>query len=541
MMKLLQNFPLWLLCGILYGLSWPIFEELNLSFLAWFAFVPLFIFLEKNRYNFWKSMGGAYAAMVVFGACTAAWLFNFPQSTVEIAAIFFLEEFYFFFPFLPFFFLQKKLGFQKALWLFPFLWTVWEWTYLHLEFTMGTHLSAYSQSSNIWLIQFIDLTGMWGVSFWLMLFNILIYKAFVQYGSNWRAKPFYLKTAKISAAMLALPLLYSAFAFQQYDNMAGDAISVSLIPTQYSAPYMKQPESGRLVVEQTLHRTDSLAFAHRDQQAQSDLYVWPETGAPYSMGFSNLGSLLQEAVNDWDAALLTGCKGVPGDTTETDQRRYVSAALISSQQQAPTYHHKTALTPGQEMLPYHSLLAKIPNFSIPENDTRFYKKGQTSTPLNLTTRNGRSFKVGASLCFEQWYPHHWAALARNGADFYVHIAGEGWYGDIGFQQFMANVSRMRCIENRHGAARCANVGLSMFINPLGQMSQHSKKDTIETSTAMLIASQVVSWYAQFPNWFPLTCVFTFFGALVFFIKKQTKTSPQVFNYKKQPSPLNISI
>ncbi|MFT5999861.1 MAG: hypothetical protein ACI81P_002320 [Neolewinella sp.] len=44
-----------LLClttGILHGLSWPILPDVNLSFLAWFAFVPLFILLERHQHSF---------------------------------------------------------------------------------------------------------------------------------------------------------------------------------------------------------------------------------------------------------------------------------------------------------------------------------------------------------------------------------------------------------------------------------------------------------------------------------------------------------
>lgn len=531
-MKFLQHFPLWLLTGLLYGLSWPILEDINLSFLAWFAFVPLFVFLEKNQDNFWKSMGGAYAAMVVFGTLSAGWLFNFPQPVWQVAIIFFLEEFYFFVPFIPLFFLQKKLGFQRALWLFPLLWTVWEWTYLQLEFTMGTHLSPYSQSSNVWLIQYVDWTGMWGVAFWLMTFNVLIFNALRKANNRWHTRIFFIKTAKISLVMLGLPLLYSGYAFQQYRDLAGEQLRVSLIPTQYTAEYLNQPKNGRNVVEETLYRTDSLAFSQLDNDRASDLYVWPETGTDYSMGFSNLGTLLQEAVNDWDAALLTGCKGTPADTTANDQRRHVSGVLISSQQSALVYHHKTALTPGQEMLPFHRLLAQLPHFPFPEYSPRFYKKGKVSAPLLLTTRTGQQFQVGNSLCFEQWHPNHWAALARNGADFMIHIAGEGWYGDIGFQQFMANVSRMRCIENRRSAARCANIGLSLFINPLGQIYAQSKKGTLEMETAALIAVSGLSWYARFPNWFPLSCLLVLGAAVLFLLRKSPITNHSTRNQQR---------
>lgn len=531
-MKALHYLPLCLLTGLLYGLSWPIFEGINLSFLAWFAFVPLFIFLEKNRNFFWKSMGGSYAAMVIFGTISASWLFNFPQAKAQIALIFFLEQLYAAFPFILFFFLQKKLGFQKSVWLFPLLWTVWEWAYLHVEFTMGTHLSAYSQSSNIWLIQYIDVTGMWGISFWLMLFNVLIYKAYQKVNAKWKSKDFYFKIIKISAVMLTLPLLYGAYAFFKYNNSDNKSIQISLIPTQFSADYIMNRNNRRAITEQTLHRTDSIAFAQLENKRPSDLYLWPETGTRSAINIVNLERLLQEATQEWGAALLTGCRGIPENYSEKDQRTFISGALISSTQKETVYHHKTTLCPGQEVIPYHELLAKIPDFPIAENNPHYFKKGQESLPLSLKTQDGQQFQVGVSLCFEQWYPHHWAALARNGADFYTHLTEEAWYGSLGFQQFMANVSRLRTIENRKGTARCANVGLSLFIDPFGRFYHSSEEGTLHATTASIAASKVITWYAQYPNWFPFTCLFVFVAGLAFFVKPE-KWSIRMADFSKR--------
>ncbi len=429
--------PQWLIGGLLYGLSWPIFEGVNLSFLAWFAFVPLFLHVEKNGHSFWQAMLGGYAAMLVFGACTGSWLFHFPQGKGLIAVVTLLELFYIFLPFIPLFILHRRMGFQRAIWLFPLLWTVWEWTYLHLDFTMGTHLSAYSQSSNTWLIQYLDLTGMWGLSFWLMLFNVLLYKAYVASARQLFSAQFAKRMARVALPMLALPLLYGQVAHARYVATPGEWLDVALVPTNFTAAELNTPSLGTFIVENTLHRTDSLAFSRRATDLPAaDLYVWPETGLNYQMGYSNLSTLLQDAVNDWDGALLTGCKGVPAHYDSTDLRTYVSGALLAPN--APTsYHHKTRLTPGQEAIPYHHWLAQLPGFPVPATDPRFFRRGASAQPLQLTTRRGKSFQVGVSLCFEQWYPNQWAALAKNGADFFVHLAGEGWYGTVGFQRFMA--------------------------------------------------------------------------------------------------------
>jgi len=517
-MKNLTQTPLWLISGILYGLSWPILEGINLSFLAWFAFVPLFLYLEKNQHHFWKNMAACYAAMVVFGCFSAAWLFNFPKATYEIAIIFFLEEVYFTIPFLLLFLLKKRFGFERSLWLFPLIWMLWEWIYLDLEFTMGTHLSAYSQSSNIWLIQYVDLTGMWGLSFWLMLFNVLLYKIYKKAEGKIFRPGFLMKTGKICLVMLGVPMLYSVFALQQYQDETERSAVVSLIPTQFSGKYLFDPQNQQSVVEQTLHRTDSLAFSQIDLGGSSDLYVWPETGMSYDLNYSNLGPLLRQATQDWDAALLTGCQGKDTNAPDLDPRSFVSGALIDPQGLEPLYHHKTVLTPGQEVIPYHAILAKLPSFPIPEMSPNYFKRGQNSLPLELRTKDRKVFNIGVSLCYEQWYPQHWARLAKNGTDFYIHLAGESWYGNMGFQTFMANVSRMRCIENRRQGARCANMGQSMFIDQFGRKIGTDGKGAMESFTEELKALDGVTPYAQFPNAVPILGMIALFFLSIIFSK-----------------------
>ena len=61
---------------------------------------------------------------------------------------------------------------------------------------------------------------------------------------------------------------------------------------------------------------------------------------------------------------------------------------------------------------------------------RFKKRGVDAQPLPLTTWDGKTFELGVSLCFEQWYPAYLAELTRNGAEVFLHLAGENWYGEV---------------------------------------------------------------------------------------------------------------
>jgi apolipoprotein N-acyltransferase len=493
------------------------FDDANLSFLAWFAFVPHFLFLEANQRNFWKSILASYLGTLVYVFIAAGWLFYFPRSASEIASMIMIETVSIFGAFIPFCWLQRKWGFDKALWTFPAIWVVWEWMYVPLEFTMGTHILAYSQSSNLWLVQFIDITGAWGLSGWVIVVNILAFNLYKQ----WKLEGLTIKLAKRSAlyasGAIGLPLLYAGASFLFYGNgKNGESILVSLVPTHYGADVLSNADYHAAMAEETLHRTDSIAFAQLDAGRKSDLYVWPETGIAFDMMEGNLNDLLFEATSDWKGALLTGGKGL-----SNEQQPYVAGILIDPKRQAPVYHYKTVLTPGQEAIPYHHWLAKLPFFPIPERN--YYKKGDASMPLPIHTNSGKTVLLGVSLCFEQWYPSHWVDLARNGAVFYAHLAGEGWYGNFGFQPFMANVTRLRAIENRRPVARCANVGKTLFIDRMGRYSP-VQSDALAPIQKHLYASDVITIYNAFPNWLPIACLL----GLLYMALASYKTSDKRF-------------
>lgn len=174
--------------------------------------------------------------------------------------------------------------------------------------------------------------------------------------------------------MLCIPVLYSTYAYQRASKQSQAALKVTLVPTQFPASELSNPQNFVRIIEETLHRSDSLAFYMADIGQFSDLYLWPETGVPYQLAYSNLGSLLFEAVSDWQGALLTGCRGVPGIQDTLDKRTYVSGVLLSHKNSAPEFHHKTILTPGHEVIPYHHWLARIPGFPVAETSPGFIGK-----------------------------------------------------------------------------------------------------------------------------------------------------------------------
>lgn len=515
-MKRFIKSNLWVISAVLYPLSWVTYSGPNLSFLAWIAFVPLFIYLSEQTAIFRRFYGSGLAVITSWTIVAAGWLFLFPMDKWLVAIAFISGTLHISFPFILLFFLQKKLSFPKSLLLFPFIWVAWEWIYLLLPHMMVTHPLPYGQGDNLWLIQMADLGGMWLISFWVMLFNVLIYLAVRKHNYNLGSMAFLVSGSKVSAAMILPPLLYCGFIFQNSNLQSDKSVQVSIVPTQFEPNYLTDQKNQKTIIEQTLHRTDSLAYDLASANKNSDLYVWPEAGTSYWMAFENINTLLHQATTDWRGSLITGSQEVRSTGEHQDQ--YVSGVLITPQLHDVTtpvqYHHKIALVPGSETIPYHDILSVL--FPSLKTSKKNYTYGNSFEPLQLLTKDNEIFQTGVSLCYEQWFPSIWTKQVQNGAEFFVHMAAEGWYGDKGFAQFMANVSRFRAVENRRSVARSSNMGLSMFINAYGQSYKKINYGSLDMVTAEVSTSKKMTLFSRHPNLFPKFCLYLITFSLVYF-------------------------
>jgi apolipoprotein N-acyltransferase len=71
------------------------------------------------------------------------------------------------------------------------------------------------------------------------------------------------------------------------------------------------------------------------------------------------------------------------------------------------------------------------------------------------------------------YGEHCAAYVREGAQLLTVITNDAWWGDTpGYRQHL-NYSRLRAIETRRDIARCANTGISAFIDQKGRIHERS--------------------------------------------------------------------
>jgi apolipoprotein N-acyltransferase len=499
--------------------------------------VPLFLSLKEVQ-SFPRFLGRVYFAMFVTSIIGMSWLM---MSTVSgTILLFFGGAAIFTVPFAGFYFIRRIIGWRAALWSAPFIWTAWEWLYLQSEGSVGWLGMGVTQSNLHWLVQYIDITGMWGITFWLVLFNVLMVMAveggeFSVFSFQFSVKPLLkaenakLKTAMsrfafVACLMLVVPLGYSAYVFIQAATVpegTGREISVLLVQPNVN-PWEKLTEQSRpTVLRKTITLTNN---ALAELETKPDLIIWPETAVPYVLTEQkDVRETVYRGVTRWETPLLTGlfdmdnAEGNKTPASEDGQQKrefFNGAALLSPKpeeigkrlnvESSPVYH-KRVLMPFIERVPYVDRFPALQQLAIDFGTGNGISRGREATVLPLHTQQGDETKVAAAICYEYLYPAEMAELVRNGAQMVALITNEGWFSHTHGEYQMAAFSRLRSIETRRAMARTANTGMTWLIDRYGSVHEQAPWWSEQTLSGKIALSDEISLYVRFTDCFPKTC------------------------------------
>lgn len=500
------SIPNWLKSAILYGLSWSMIFGLNLNFLAWFAFVPLFISLE-NKHTFWSFFKHAFLFSIVayfiichgFTIIVKRQILTITGSVNELLMS--SVSFAILYP------VKKKFGWKKALLFYPFIIVIWEFVYQSFEHTYGYLMLSHSQSQNLWLIQFIDTFGVLSIGFWVMLFNVLIYFEYKKYRENKFTNKFIKRIVILCLLMLIPPSIYSLIKFSKFEKQENEKVNITLINSNFSI--LKDTYNDVIdKVNRLTYITDSINYTFQNKKFSTDLYVWHEGAVTFGEKSDFIG-FLDTAVNDWQTPLLTGMTVYANDSSKIDRRRLNRAAVIpvgANLQTELSHYNKVRLAAGNEVVPYHEFFNKFSFFPIDLYDSLFFKRGEEIKLVEFKTQKGQIVKIGTPICMEQDYPFVWNEMSRNGAEFFVQLSVESWWILPYFKEQMSFITRLRAIETGKYVARCSNGGKTQFYDSFGRI--YATTNNVEgTVTANVNLSEKVTFFSKNENIFPLLCLF----------------------------------
>jgi apolipoprotein N-acyltransferase len=498
-----RDFYLTLLSALLFSLSFP---PSPLGFVAYFCLFPLVIALRG------KNIFSAFKIGYLFGLISnSILLFWVGWATVPgaIAAIVLLCLYT---AFLCWFYAcMQKRWHDGALFFLPFLWVAMEYVRSLTEISFPWLNLSYTQTYYLPLIQHASIWGNYAVSFWIVWLNLLGY-LWVQNIKRWKI------CLTLFAVLIILPYVYGLKVMSE--PVKGEEIKIALLQGNIEQK-IKWDEQFLDYNMQTY-----MEMSRKAAQERVDLIVWPESAAPCYLAAESLYfRQVQSMCDELRTPLLIGTndyRSVPPDKLDY----YNSAFLFTPQGGYPQVYNKIHLVPFSEKVPYeekHHLSEKI---QLGQSDF--------SSGTELTIFKIPSGKFATLICFESVYPELVRAFVNHGAQFLANITNDGWFGKTHGPYQHARIAIFRAIENRISIARCANTGISMFIDPFGRTSQVTKiftrtivADMIRVKSDGNSSPMKRTLYGRYGDWFAqICCLVSFFALFLALIRKTSALNRQ---------------
>ncbi|ROL61388.1 apolipoprotein N-acyltransferase [Bacteroidetes/Chlorobi group bacterium ChocPot_Mid] len=534
-----QTYIIGWLTGILLALAFPPFP---FHFIAFFAFIPLLFSLEvrKGEKSFWL----IYITFFIYHTMTNWWIGSWqtnadPFLMASGIILSFFHPLFFLVPVYSYLFIRKKYGLSFALWLFPFIWTAFEWLHSLGELNYPWLTIGYTQAYNIVWLQFADISGIWGVSFIIILINSLLARLFINENSLQFSllncqKVKGIKFIFLSVVLLILfPYIYGIFRINEFEHSKiikkNKNVKIGIVQPNIN-PWAKWERNVPEQIRLHLKLQDSLL----KYQPDIDFFLWSETAIPYqdlNMNSSHDFGELKYWVDYRDIAVLTGLADIKlyrkGDRIPktvkqlegTDSFYYESfnaAVIINPDLPDSLYqiYHKMRLTPFSERFPYGKYLSFATEWFKWGVGISSWNTGEKQFPLLLNRKQKSeenksnlksNVKIGAVICIESIYPDFTREYVNQGAGILVVITNDAWFNHTFGPEQHFIMSQVRAIETRRYIARCANSGISGFISPSGEIIKLMEQYKVIADAESVPILKDKSIYVLLGDWLVYLC------------------------------------
>lgn len=525
----------WMLAASSGLLQVLVFPTPGLYWLGWVALVPLMLaVLAPYRFSaaagvetaersaspaagFWLG----YLSGVIWYAGTCYWVFHVMHVYGGLAAPIALGLLVLFCLYLGLyhagfgFFLawaarRSRSGFRLPLFVAPFLWVGLELMRARVS-GFPWNLLGTSQVENIPLARIASYTGVYGISFELVLINVAFVAALLLPSPRCRAM--------MAAAVAAALLLQVGVLVRPAPSTA----THSAVLVQQNIPILEPEEWTVEFFDQTLLDLAriSLPPAREPGVARSSptLIIWPESPAPFYAADPKFRHEVSGIARAAHAYVIAGSFGLHfedahehhhdehlGESTQQQTLVFNSASLVGPTGEWEARYDKIHLVPFGEYVPFQTLLRFAGTLVRGIGD---FARGTDRTPFRV---DGHS--VGVFICYESIFPDEVREFALNGAQVFVNISNDGWFGRSGAPGQHLNMARMRAVENQRWLLRSTNTGITASIDPHGRLVAVAPREVRTTLEAPYAFVAGATFYTRHGDWFAFACAIIALGALL---------------------------
>jgi apolipoprotein N-acyltransferase len=497
-----------------------IFPLPNAYVLCWVAFVPLLVALLHARIPETLQLRQGmkllparplqgfllgYACGILWYAGTCYWIFDTMRdyggldtaSAIGVLILFclYLALYHGLFGLLISLLAGEGSFSRRALLLSPFAWVAVELARTRIT-GFPWDLLGVSQVDNIPLCRVARVTGVYGISLEIMLVNAAIAGAFLIRRDRRKT----LLMAGVTAAIIL---------------QAGWFVRPAALPADHSArlvqanvPILEGADWTKDYFESTLQDLIRISLnPSPEEKSPPSLIAWPENPAPFYTSDSLFREALSNVARQAKTWVVAGTIGVTSASMSPDHASqiYNSAVLVNAQGEWVGRYDKIHLVPFGEYVPFKRVFSFAGGLTKAVGD---FASGSSRQPLRTD-----GSKFGVFICYESIFPDEVRMFARNGANVFLNLSNDGWYGDSGAYAQHLEQTRMRSVENDRWTLLDTNTGVTASVDPYGRIVATAPRKVRTVLIAPYATSDVTTFYTRHGDWFAYLCAIISLGGL----------------------------
>ncbi|MEK9627800.1 MAG: apolipoprotein N-acyltransferase [Nitrospinota bacterium] len=467
-LKEIKPFLLSALSGILLTLTFPTF---NIEILAWIAWIPLFLAME-NATPQRAALLGFFTGMVFYN-----WGLNWINNTLinygnlhwflSYCALSLLAAYLSLIIGLFCYWVRRASGENRIhFFIFaPLLWTSLEYLRSTPEKLGFSWLGlGYSQFQNLPVIQPAEWTGVYGISWLILMVNSGIYLSWKCWREQKQNKFEIITGWRILSTTL---LIFSLWLF--YGNLMWKETRASTVDRPHSKMALIQGNIEQFMKWNPIYQ-GKVINKYKDltlkaAKEEPSLIIWPETATPFYFEENELETkMVRDLAREIKIPILFGS---PRREKINDEIVYFNSAyLVSDSGETLSRYDKMHLVPFGEFVPFRKLLFFIEKLVVMVGD---FGRGKEATVMEAA-----GDKAGVSICYEMIFPDLIRQAVKNGANFLVNITNDAWFGKSAASYQHMSMGALRAVENRVPILRAANTGISGNIEATGKIRDETE-------------------------------------------------------------------
>ncbi len=399
--------------------------------------------------------------------------------------------------------------------LVPGVWLTYEFLHFRWDLSWPWLSMGNTFATAPWLVQYISITGMLGITFWIVMCAWLLY----------RSAP-----APALLVVFLVPPAGSLLAYFIHQPEPVDHIEIAIMQPNYdSYLHLSGYPDAITPLEELLGLTDDAITP------QTRAVFWPENSIKALIVQEYPGQadrLIHQYVRQWDIPLIAGSSFMrrydPGTEPPVIRGHYggkpfniYNSALGFHPDGSMDFYKKAKLVPLVERFPFVHTFSRMDRFGwIDWSELAMFGRGRDTNMFDVD-----GYSVPALICYDSVYPDWVRRFVREGAAFLVVITNDGWWGNTSGHIQHYEFARLRAVETGRTVLRSANNGLSGVIHANGDVALKTTYWTFDRFTYSVPVYDRITFYVRFGDWIGWMSLLLSVAALVL-IRFSPKNRPR---------------